>query len=481
MKKLFTILIGSLLVISVFAQQNKKHQSRTDNAHYKSVSEYVVQNLPDFWQPDYLFSNSHRANNKTSLSSNEVKQALDSIVVMGPTWTKDLSITEVRHYTYDSRGLCTEILILDYEPEIVEPLPRTYEVLTYDNQDRPKEYIIYYWDMTNSVWEENSKIEYVYSGGLISEFIRYTWNDDNQWELEMKDVMTYDANNDMVLYVVSTWNDGDYVNSFKAEISYYDNHYLKEEMNYVWVISTEEWMLTSKEVYTYDANWNVILEMQSTWVGDEWKDVNKTEMTYEGDQLVLSVQSSNYSYTDWTFDYKDEYNYIGNDGLLNIIEYKWEYESWQFFYKHEYSYTDAHMFDESLLPFDWIYGHDFTYQLTKVSESSWFSEGWTDNFQFLMYYSDKEVNAIHEMSLGGISVYPNPNNGVFTLKIDNEYKNTDVAVIDIFGRLLSTETISNTQTASIEKTFDLSAYGTGIYFLRITQADHEVYKKLVVQ
>jgi len=475
MKKIFTLLIGILLVLSLFAQHNKKHHVRFNRLQYKSVSDYVNENLPNFLQPK-LFTSS---NTQAPLSTDVVKQALDSIVIMGPNWTKELFLSEVDHYSYNSRGLCTEVLIIDYDPNTGIAKPRSKEVATYDNQNRPKEYIYYQWEENSSVWQEENKIEYVFMGDLLSEFILYSWdNNSNQWENEMKDEMTYDDHNDMVLFVVYHWEDGEYKNSNKEEISY-ENHYVKEEIGYIWMASSGDWTPTFKDVYTYDGNWNTILDIQSSWV-DEWRDYDKREMTYDGDKLILSVHSSNYTYSEWTFEDKEEYSYTGEGSLLEILKYRWNYESWVFSYKYAYSYNDAHTFDELLLPFDWGYGDDLVYQLTSVFESSWFSDNWTDEFQFLMYYSAKEVNAIPEMSLGDISVYPNPNNGVFTLKIDQKYQNAEVAIIDFFGRLLSTETISNSQSA-IEKSFDLSAYGAGIYFLRITQDNHSVYKKVVLQ
>ncbi len=71
---------------------------------------------------------------------------------------------------------------------------------------------------------------------------------------------------------------------------------------------------------------------------------------------------------------------------------------------------------------------------------------------------------IYEMCCGEIRCYPNPTTGMVNVQctMNNvQWKNAEIQVLDMYGRLLHTETIS-TSTMQI----DLSRYANGIYFIR---------------
>lgn len=66
-----------------------------------------------------------------------------------------------------------------------------------------------------------------------------------------------------------------------------------------------------------------------------------------------------------------------------------------------------------------------------------------------------------------VSVYPNPNNGVFYLEINEEIKSaTEISVLSIGGRLLFSQTIEGI-TEGFIKSFDLHLLNKGTYYLRV--------------
>ena len=81
---------------------------------------------------------------------------------------------------------------------------------------------------------------------------------------------------------------------------------------------------------------------------------------------------------------------------------------------------------------------------------------------------------LSEYTISNILVYPNPSAGWITITTDNGMEN-NVTVTNVLG-----ERISSAEFHSSFK-LDLSAYGSGTYFLRISNEEAFVVKKIVVK
>lgn len=78
-----------------------------------------------------------------------------------------------------------------------------------------------------------------------------------------------------------------------------------------------------------------------------------------------------------------------------------------------------------------------------------------------------------------INVYPNPSNGVFTLDITTpKTKSFDISIMNLAGKVVDQFQIE--QANIISKRIDLSKYDSGFYFIRITDGDETVMKKIQV-
>ena len=71
-------------------------------------------------------------------------------------------------------------------------------------------------------------------------------------------------------------------------------------------------------------------------------------------------------------------------------------------------------------------------------------------------------------SATGLSIYPNPNNGVFTIQLSDVSVQSSVEIYDVLGQNLLTQTLSNTQENNIINLRDKAA---GMYFYRVTKSD----------
>lgn len=73
----------------------------------------------------------------------------------------------------------------------------------------------------------------------------------------------------------------------------------------------------------------------------------------------------------------------------------------------------------------------------------------------------------------GITIYPNPNNGNFTINIDNT-KNANIEIYNISGQLILQKTLLDNTTK-----IDLTKYSKGMYFVKIVLANQPIVRKLV--
>ena len=86
------------------------------------------------------------------------------------------------------------------------------------------------------------------------------------------------------------------------------------------------------------------------------------------------------------------------------------------------------------------------------------------------------ANQISELTENSISIYPNPTNGKFTIKIANTNK-TEIEINNIVGELIYKTNFVNQQS-----TIDLSNMSKGIYFVKVIDYSRIVTnKKIVVQ
>lgn len=81
---------------------------------------------------------------------------------------------------------------------------------------------------------------------------------------------------------------------------------------------------------------------------------------------------------------------------------------------------------------------------------------------------------VEENTLTGISVYPNPSNGVITITND-ENINSTVAVYDMVGNVVYTNGMS------AQTTVDLSSFGAGMYIVKVSNEEGTFVEQIVIK
>ncbi len=84
--------------------------------------------------------------------------------------------------------------------------------------------------------------------------------------------------------------------------------------------------------------------------------------------------------------------------------------------------------------------------------------------------------------LSEFNLYPNPNNGQFTLVLAGEGLGTDVLeirLINVIGQVMKQEEVNF--TGNLERTYDHRNLAAGMYFVELRAGNKNVYKKLVIE
>jgi hypothetical protein len=81
---------------------------------------------------------------------------------------------------------------------------------------------------------------------------------------------------------------------------------------------------------------------------------------------------------------------------------------------------------------------------------------------------------LNENTLTGVSVYPNPSEGVITVTNDNNSTNT-IEVLDMLGKVVYSS------SASTSTSVDLSSAGTGVYLVKVSNETGSMVERVVIK
>jgi len=239
---------------------------------------------------------------------------------------------------------------------------------------------------------------------------------------------TYNANNNMISELQQNWNSSAWVNS------YYDT-------------------------CTYDANNNLISEFWQSWNVSNWMNYQKLTYIYDGNNNQTSFLFQTWGGSIWVNYYQFTYTYDANNNRTSEFEQSWKNGNWVNFYKDTKTY-DA---------------NDFT---KNNSYKYWNNVGIEVIIGDSDYYYYHTVLGINDLKLqdGNITVYPNPTCGKFTISSDKPINS--VEIYNLLGERIYSDFTFNRQ---ISKEIDLSDRCQGVYAIKIYNGKGIYNCKIVVQ
>jgi hypothetical protein len=127
-----------------------------------------------------------------------------------------------------------------------------------------------------------------------------------------------------------------------------------------------------------------------------------------------------------------------------------------------------------------IYTYDSTNKISSKSIDVWDSSlsNWANSETWFYYYDTCNALNIPNPILSFFSIYPNPNDGNFTIEInDANYTNVSVVVYDIIGR----QVYSKSQIPDSKFQIALTDAPKGIYIVKIQLDDAVMTKQIVLE
>lgn len=102
-----------------------------------------------------------------------------------------------------------------------------------------------------------------------------------------------------------------------------------------------------------------------------------------------------------------------------------------------------------------------------------------DNFQSA-WYASSLTTGINSIAYSGsfLSIYPNPNNGIFSISLQNYVAKSEVEIFNVLGEKIYATSNFKQQTSN---EIDLSKFQKGIYFVKIYDGQTILTKKIVIQ
>lgn len=476
MKKAFILIISVFTVVSLMGQSMRKVENLKD-LDQKSIKKVMEMFSPMGLNKDFKKHPEFAKYKQKNRSVKEMKQVLDSMdnIVDGIVYTKE-------RYTYDLEGNWTlfELFFIN-EHYILTPAFR--HEYTYNASGEMISNIYKEWDEDLNDWLVNIKIEYSYSNGLLSIGNLFNWDADiNEWILSIKEEYSYDEQNRLTSVVSLTDYTGVWEKDYKEEVIYNADGYAYLWTDYHWNLSSNLWIPFTKEEDFFNTDGDVDVNIESDWneMTSTWMEQFKIKYTYNSNHQIMAEIYSDFNEGTflWEERRKDENSYDEHGNITNVTTKELDGATWVLLLKEELTFDYSTPIEEVVYPNEY-FNYEFNHKLTNVNSYFW-NGSWLDDEQFILYYSEKDINGIVDIIDSEINIYPNPNKGIFNIEINGFGQKFNVSVINFAGRVIEQEEVKIFAN-EFKSTLDLSKYSSGVYFLRISNDSKSDYKKIVIQ
>ena len=206
----------------------------------------------------------------------------------------------------------------------------------------------------------------------------------------------------------------------------------------------------------YNINNILISALRQDWKDIAWVNVMRSTLTYDGNNNLTSELYEWFNGSMWELAEKHTYTYDANSNQTSLLYQNWNGSAWVNFQR-------------------WLNTFDINNFPISDSYIVW-SEFGTGGDSTHYYF--KTVLGVYDLTMhtDGISVYPNPNSGKFTV-ISNSTLNS-IEIYTILGKLIYSRYKLN-QKSSTE--IELSDCAKGIYFCRLMAGSQSCNGKIIVE
>jgi hypothetical protein len=219
--------------------------------------------------------------------------------------------------------------------------------------------------------------------------------------------------------IIETWDytSNQLVVSSKELFTYDAKGNKSSAISYTWDQIKSKWLKDGKQVYNYDANGNMTLEFDYLWSrfnNQVYPSKGKREYTYDANRNIIFYISYGWDEetSQWIVYSKEEYSYDANGNNILDITYDWYDGKWNEYYKSEFVY-DANGNKTLFIYYNWKLS---TKQLVIVEKG--------ENTYNIRGNMTSSIDSVWDITTGQlldqshITEYTYDENGNDTLKID---------------------------------------------------------------
>jgi hypothetical protein len=501
MKKTFTLIIASFIVVSLIGQtaklsiQEHKKLRGIEAFEHRTTKGLDLEKL----QPAI-----HHAKPQTTLKSAEtLKQRLDSVVNQkfdsSGKWINsskelytydskgnetsesyyewDIAIskwagTEKGEFTWDSNGNITLNIWFDWDLTTKKWVGKSKTENSYDTKGNSTIQISYEWDKNANKWVGKGKTEYTYnSNGNATAEIRSDWDvATSKWVGWMKYERTFNSGGNKTLEICSyTSSPGIWYVSYKSESTYDSKGNLTVQLNSNWYEQDKKWVANFKYEHSYDSRGNETLYASYQWdiAANKWIGSYKDENTFDSNgNVIINISYDWDIYTDkWVINYKDESTIDSNGNLSLMTSYERDKTTGILVLSDKTEVSWNNSFTDFILPEDYMEISFFKHMLTGYIGYTWDSGSsqWKSFEKSAFYYTGQNITGIQENRTSSVSIYPNPATDFLIINLKDVSKPAVIELFDIQGKkMISTLLPINSQIS-------VSQLKSGMYLYTVNQ------------
>lgn len=322
----------------------------------------------------------------------------------------------------------------------------------------------------DSVWQNNYIVKQIWdaAGNMTSQNIQ-VWNGIS-WIDQQRIVMTYDANHNMLTWLLQN-NNGGWINISRKTFTYTNNN-LTEEIAERW--QDPSWVNQNRKQYTYENNRLVTLIEQS-WSNNAWGNDLKSTNTYDNEGNLINTMAQMLENGNWINRFNSNYTYTSNR-LMQWIYQDWDGSAWidsqQELHAYDYNGNHTYCLNQIVKGDSWKdismdrWGYNGSNYLTQTSHKIFDAENiYGDSTSYFL----RSVLGFKENQADGVAIYPNPTSGKVIIKSD--IIPTSIEVYSLNGNLLSTPVAG--------RIIDLGNIPAGTYIIRAIYGNKMISKVLI--
>ncbi len=348
------------------------------------------------------------------------------------------------------------------------------------------------WSQADSSWTSNLRSAYIYdSGNLQMIFSEYMYPDSINWSPA-----------------------GRYINEYNMDQT------LSEKRSELWNTDLNFWENEIKTNYTYTSEGSILTEKSAKWNNEAWLPWWKYVNDYNSNNVLVERISSNWDTlsNDWLLSLKDHYTYDADGKLTHTLVERFLDSQWFYYHELNYSYTNFGKIAEKAGPVDTAsngslsgsrtrYFYDSDENLVTELEESIYAptQNWISLFQYNSIYNadgsrqtrTRQWNiSVDDVPLWAnfarlayfylnpsfvqkpesfsFAVFPNPTSDEFHIRIDESLEPIFYKVLNVEGRTLLSGSLH-----SINKSVSTGGLASGVYLIEVRTGDKTGYTRIV--